>query len=142
MAVRFPPLLLPEGVKEEVAPHHGQYLDPSSIVEVSSLISAHGAEPICWGPMPSAEKGWLQIMKAMEELTISAAITGDYGTAREAFTINPLVSKNPEAVTVLNELLLAHERYLPQFAGAIAELKAQGVTVTDPVVKSLVAEGK
>lgn len=117
-------------------------LDPSSIVEVSSLISAFGAEPICWGPMPSAEKGWLQIMKAMEELTIAAAISGDYGTAREAFTINPLVSKNPEAVTVLNELLLAHERYLPQFAGAIAELKARGVTVTDPVVKSLVAEGK
>ena len=31
MAIRFPPLLLPEGTKEEVAPHHGQYLDPSSI---------------------------------------------------------------------------------------------------------------
>lgn len=117
-------------------------LDPSSIVEVSCLISATGAEPIAWGPMPSAEKGWLQVMKAMEELTIEAAITGDYGLAREAFTLNPLVAKNPEAVEVLNQLLLAHERYLPQFADAIAGLKAAGARVTDPVVLELLAEGK
>lgn len=31
MAVRFLPPLLSEGMKEDVAPHHGQYLDPSSI---------------------------------------------------------------------------------------------------------------
>ena len=117
-------------------------LDPTSIVEVSSLISARGAEPISWGPMPTAEKGWLQEMKAMEELTISAALTGDYGTAREAFTINPLVAKNPEAIEVLDQLLLAHEKYLPQFADAIAALKAKGARVTDPVVLQLLAEGK
>ena len=117
-------------------------LDPSSIVEVSCLIGAQGAEPIAWGPMPSAEKGWLQVMKAMEELTIQAALTGDYGAAREAFTINPVVAKNPDAIAVLNELLLAHERYLPQFADAIAQLKDQGATVSDPVVQDLMAQGK
>ena len=92
--------------------------------------------------MPSAEKGWLQVMKAMEELTIQAALTGDYGVAREAFTINPVVAKNPDAIAVLNELLLAHERYLPQFADAIAQLKDQGATVSDPVVQDLMAQGK
>ena len=117
-------------------------LDPSSIVEVSCLIGAHGPEPICWGPMPSAEKGWLRVMKAMEELTIQAALTGDYGCALEAFTINPVVAKNPEARTVLNHMLLAHEKYLPQFADAIAKLKAAGERVTDPVVLKLLAEGK
>ena len=117
-------------------------LDPTSVVEVSCLISARGAEPISWGPMPTAEKGWLQEMKAMEELAISAALTGDYGTAREAFTINPLVAKNPEAIEVLDQLLLAHEKYLPQFADAIASLKAKGAHVTDPVVLQLLAEGK
>lgn len=117
-------------------------LDPSSIVEVSCLVGARGPEPICWGPMPAAEKGWLRVMKAMEELTIQAALTGDYGTAREAFTINPVVAKNPEAVEVLDQLLLAHEKYLPQFADAIADLKAQGAKVTDPVVLKLLAEGK
>ena len=32
-------------------------------------------------------------------------------------------------VNVLNELLIAHEKYLPQFADKIAELKAAGVTI-------------
>ena len=41
--------------------------------------------------MRSAEKGWLQIMKAMEECVIDAALSGDYGLALEAFTLNPLV---------------------------------------------------
>lgn len=117
-------------------------LAPDSIVEVSSIISAHGAEPIAWGKMPAAERGWLQVMKAMEELTIEAAITGDYGTAREAFTLNPLVAKNEEAIEVLDQLLLAHERYLPQFAEAIARLKAEGKEVTDPVVCKLLEAGK
>ncbi len=117
-------------------------LDPTSIVEVSSIISAKGAEPIAWGKMPVAERGWLQLMKAMEELTIEAALTGDYGVALQAFTINPVVAKNPEARAVLNQLLLAHERYLPQFADAIQELKDAGERVTDPVVLKLMAEGK
>lgn len=62
-------------------------LDDSSIVEVSSIISATGAQPLAWGKMSPSQKGWLQLMKAMEECVIQAAITGDYGTALEAFNI-------------------------------------------------------
>ena len=68
-------------------------LDDDSIVEVSSIISATGAQPMAFGKLPSAEKGWLQMMKAMEECTIEAALTGDYGKALEAFVLNPLVRK-------------------------------------------------
>ena len=90
-------------------------LDDSSIVEVSSIISATGAQPLAWGKMSPSQKGWLQLMKAMEECVIQAAITGDYGTALEAFNINPLIENSDEGIAVLNELLLAHEKYLPQF---------------------------
>ena len=69
-------------------------LDDDSIVEVSSIISATGAQPMAFGKLPSAEKGWLQMMKAMEECTIEAALTGDYGKALEAFVLNPLVENN------------------------------------------------
>ena len=117
-------------------------LDPTSIVEVSALIGRNGAEPIVWGPMPSQEKGWLQMMKAMEECVIEAAITGDYGKALEAFCLNPQVENGADARRVLDELLVAHEKYLPQFAEKIAELKAAGVTVTDETAAKLVAEGK
>ena len=81
-------------------------------------------------------------MKAMEECVIEAAITGDYGKALEAFCLNPQVENGKKAQCVLNELLVAHEKYLPQFAEKIAELKAAGVTVTDETAARLVAEGK
>lgn len=116
-------------------------LDDDSIVEVSSLISATGAQPLAWGPMPSAEKGWLQMMKAMEECTIQAALTGDYGLALEAFVLNPLVENNAETQRVLDELLVAHEKYLPQFHGKIQQLKAKGVHCQDPVVEDLMEHG-
>ena len=117
------------------------FLPYDSIVEVSSIISARGAEPIAWGAMPSAERGWLQMMKAMEECVIKAAITGDYAMALQAFALNPLVPSGDEARQVLDELMVAHENYLPQFADKIEQLKAKGVETADPVVKELLQKG-
>jgi 6-phospho-beta-glucosidase len=84
-------------------------------VEVTSLITAHGAEPIHFGSFPPAQRGLLQVMKAMEELTIEAAVTGDYATALQAFTLNPLVQSGDTAKALLDEMLEAHRDYLPQF---------------------------
>lgn len=117
-------------------------LDSDSIVEVSSIISARGAEPIAWGEMGSFEKGWLQVMKAMEECTIDAALSGDYEKAEEAFIINPLIQSGSEAKQVLDELLVAHEKYLPQFREKIIELKAHGVASKDPVIVDLMKNGR
>jgi 6-phospho-beta-glucosidase len=116
-------------------------LDSESIVEVSSIISAKGAEPIVWGEMGPFEKGQLQVMKAMEECTINAALSGDYGMALQAFMINPLVENGGEAIEVLNELLVAHEKYLPQFKEKIKELKAQGIESKDTIVVDLMKNG-
>lgn len=116
-------------------------LDAESIVEVSCIMSRRGAEPIVWGPIGSAEKGWLQLMKAMEECTIDAALTGDYGMALQAFTLNPLIESGSEAKMVLDELLVAHEKYLPQFANTIKELKEKGIGPKDKIVKDLMAAG-
>ena len=124
--------------------NHGSIpcLAADSIVEVSSLISAAGAEPLAWGTMQAHERGWLQLMKAMEECTIEAAIKGDYGLAYEAFNINPMVENGLEAEKVLNELLVAHEKYLPQFSKVIEKLKKQGVQPQDATVQELLMEGK
>ena len=51
----------------------------------------------------------------MEELTIEAAVTGDYGTLLQAFTTNPLITSGNEGKQVMDELLEAHKQYLPQF---------------------------
>lgn len=116
-------------------------LNSDSIVEISCRISAKGAEPIAWGEMEPFEKGYIQIMKAMEECTIDAALSGDYGMALQAFTINPLVQKGSQTKQVLDELMVAHEKYLPQFKEKIAELKKQGVASKDPVVIDLMING-
>ncbi len=114
------------------------HLDDDSIVEVSAVISGNGADPIAWGRMRPAEKGWIQLMKAMEECTIEAALSGDYGMALEAFTLNPLVESGAEGKAVLDELLIAHEQYLPRFAGKIKELKKSGVVIKDKIVNDII----
>lgn len=116
-------------------------LAPDSIVEVTSYITGKGAMPVAWGKLESAEKGWIQVMKAMEECVIKAAITGDYGVALQAFLLNPQVKGGTIAKTVLDEMLVAHAKYLPQFAEKIAELKEQGVESKDPVVMDLMVNG-
>lgn len=98
-----------------------------SVVEISSIITSHGAEPLNWGKFPSSVRGPLQLQKAMEECTESAAITGDYGTALQAFTINPLITSGELARNLLNEMLVAHKDYLPQFTSKINELEKLGV---------------
>lgn len=106
-------------------------------VEVTAYLGAQGARSVAFGPLPVAERGWLQVMKAMELLTIEAAVTGDYGTALQAFTINPLVPSGDTAKRVMNELFIAHKEYLPQFAETIKKLEAENITVKDEIAKNL-----
>ena len=93
-------------------------------VEITSIVKASGPKPISFGPFKPAERGILQVMKAMEEVTIEAAVTGNYGTALQAFTLNPLVPSGNVARTILNEMLVAHKRHLPQFADVIAKIES------------------
>ncbi|QCX34492.1 6-phospho-beta-glucosidase [Caloramator sp. E03] len=93
------------------------------VVEVSSIITAAGPQPIVWGEFKPAARGMLQIMKAMELTTIEAAVTGNYGTALHAFTINPLIPSGKIARQLLNEMLVAHKKYLPQFKDVISKIE-------------------
>lgn len=106
-------------------------------VEVTANVGAAGARAVAFGHLPTAERGWLQVMKAMELLTIEAAVTGNYGTALQAFIINPLIPSGERAKNVLNELLLAHKKHLPQFADTIARLEKEGVQIKDEKVRQL-----
>lgn len=106
-------------------------------VEVTAYVGGAGARNVAFGPLPTAERGWLQMMKSMELLTIEAAITGDYGTALQAFISNPLVLSGETATRVMHELLIAHKAYLPQFADTIARLEKEGITIKDEVVRKM-----
>ncbi|QIL46839.1 6-phospho-beta-glucosidase [Vagococcus coleopterorum] len=112
-------------------------LDPDCVVEVSAFVGAAGALPIAYGSLEPAERGWLQAMKNMELVTIEAAVTGNYGLALQAFTINPLVRAGEDAKKIMDELFIAHKDYLPNFADTIERLEKEGVTIKDAVASEL-----
>lgn len=110
-------------------------------VEVSAQVGAAGAKPIKMDELPSAQCGWLRCMKEMENCVEEAAVTGDYGMLLQAFILNPLVPAGETAKRVLDELLVAHEKYLPQFTEKIRQLKEEGIMPKDKVVLELIEKG-
>ncbi|HCE13043.1 MAG TPA: 6-phospho-beta-glucosidase, partial [Enterococcus sp.] len=112
-------------------------LPADCVVEVTAYVGGQGARNVAFGELPTAEKGWLQVMKAMELLTIEAAVTGDYNTALQAFTINPLVPSGETAKRVMDELFIAHKAHLPNFKATIERLEKEGVEVQDEVARDL-----
>ena len=105
--------------------NHGALTDLpyECVVEVSSIITGIGPRPLTFGKFKPAMRGMVQLMKAMEEVTIEAAVTGSYAKALQAFILNPLIPSGEIAKTILNEMLLAHKDYLPQFTKSIKEIE-------------------
>lgn len=77
----------------------------------------------------------------MELCVEEAAVTGDYGTLLQAFIINPQIVAGTKAKRIMDELLIAHKKYLPQFADTIARLEEEGVTIKDDVARELTEKG-
>lgn len=93
------------------------------IVEVSSVITKDGPRPLSMGALPVACAGLVSEIKACELLACRAAITGNYEDALITLTFNPLVQSEKLAAAVLDEMLIAHAKYLPQFQEAIQGVK-------------------
>ena len=66
-------------------------LPPDVAVEIPAVIDRQGAHAIAAGHLPFSIRGLVQHVKAYEELTIEAAISGDERAALLALTANPLV---------------------------------------------------
>lgn len=90
-------------------------LPEDSAVEVSVKVYRDRIELIPQDPIPLEAKGLLQLMKNFEQLTIEAAVKGDYGKALQALTCNPLVTSGAVAKTILDEIIKQNWDYLPQF---------------------------
>ena len=85
------------------------------VVEVSCKITKDGPIPICVGDLPLQCAGLVQQLKAFEILTTHVALSGNYNDALVAMTINPLVQSEITAKNILDDMLEAHKKYLPQF---------------------------
>lgn len=100
-------------------------LDDDSAVEVSCVITKEGPRPLAMGKLPLQVTGLVQEIKNFEKLVIEAAVTGDYHTALMAMSMNPLVPSDKMAKILLDELLVAHKDYLPQFKDEIAKIESE-----------------
>jgi 6-phospho-beta-glucosidase len=86
-----------------------------SAVEVSCMITKEGPKPLVMGDLPVPVRGLVQQIKSFERVACEAAVTGDYNLAVLALTINPLVASDTIAKKIVDEMLEAHKKYLPQF---------------------------
>ncbi len=99
--------------------------EEDEIVEVSCYITKDGPVPVKIGALPKATNGLIQEIKSFELASVEAAVSGDYNKALLAMMINPLVGSQKYAIPVLDELLMAHRKYLPQFADWYAKKDAE-----------------
>lgn len=77
------------------------------VIEVNCRIGRNGAAPLA-SDVPASVLGLIGQVKAYEEYTIEAAITGDRNKALIALLNNPLIHDVRDAKGILNELLEAH----------------------------------
>ncbi len=89
---------------------------PSEVaVEVPVRFFKDRTEPIPIGTLPLSVRGLVQSVKAYEELTIEAAISGSRQIAIEALMANPLIASYPKAKSFLDRALQDENSFLPQF---------------------------
>lgn len=93
-------------------------------VEVPAVISGHGANAITAGRLPWSIRGLVQHVKAYEELTIEAAVTGSARAAQLALLNNPLVPDWSAARALWQDILEENVAHLPQFTGRPAAVTA------------------
>jgi 6-phospho-beta-glucosidase len=87
-------------------------LPAEAVVEVPCLVGPHGVTPLATSQLPGAMLGLLQQVKAVEQDTIEAAVTGSDALALRAFAQHPLV----DSVGVAQRLLDGYRAQLPGIA--------------------------
>lgn len=106
-------------------PHHGQIdnIPADWTVEMTAILGRNGAVP---HPRITHfdEKvlGYIYTIKGFEIATSQAALSGQLNDVLLALNLNPLISSDKDAEVLAREMLLAHQKYLPQFRNAIAQL--------------------
>jgi 6-phospho-beta-glucosidase len=90
-------------------------LPADAVVEVPCAVDANGAHPLAVTPLDPHQSGLVQQVKAVERLTIEAAVTGSRDTALTALALHPLV----DSVSVAHDLLTGYSDRIPEVADVL-----------------------
>lgn len=98
-------------------------IDYDDVIEGPCVINGAGAWPVAMGAIPTHMTFLIQEAKHYEKLTAKAAMEGNYHAALEALVISPLLHSYHKSRSVLDDLLVAHKEYLPNFSEVIAKIE-------------------
>jgi len=84
-------------------------LPEDAVIEVNAVVDSRGAHPLAVGRLEPEIRGLVQHVKAYEELTVEAAVHGDYRKALLALANNPLVNSVNKAKRLLDRFIEVHE---------------------------------
>ncbi|MBM3957973.1 MAG: alpha-glucosidase/alpha-galactosidase [Gemmatimonadetes bacterium] len=103
-------------------------LPPDAVVEVPAYVDGNGINVPIVGPLPPGPAAVCNVSINVQRLAVGAAVRGDDLLLRQAMMMDPLtgaVLDPPEIWRLADEMLVAGEEWLPQYAGAIAEAKGR-----------------
>lgn len=103
-------------------------LPDDAIVEVPGYVDGNGVNIPRVGDLPLGCAAVCNVSVSVQRLAVEAAVRGDDQLLRQAMMMDPLtgaVCDPPEIWQMVDELLVAQERWLPQYAVAVAAAKAR-----------------
>jgi 6-phospho-beta-glucosidase len=107
-------------------PHHGHVdnIPADWAVEMTCILGREGAKP---HPrithFDDKIMGLIHTIKGFEVAASNAALSGELNDVLLALNLSPLVHSDRDAEQLASEMILAHEKWLPNFAATIEKLK-------------------
>jgi alpha-galactosidase len=98
-------------------------LPPDAVVEVPGYVDRNGLSIPRVGPLPVGCAAICNQSISVQRLAVESAVTGNDFTLRQAMLLDPLVGAvctPPEVDQMVDEMLVAQARWLPQYTRAIA----------------------
>ncbi len=98
-------------------PNHGQIsnMPEGFVVETNAAFTPRGVQPLTAGLIPQGVDALVSRVAHNQELTVEAAITGNYDLAFKAFLNDPLVTINAyDARKLFDEMIQGTSKYLPK----------------------------
>jgi len=91
-------------------------LPDDAIVEAPAVVNARGVHGLHVGPLPQGLAAIMRREIEIQELVVQAGACGDRNAALQALLLDPHIHSYAQATHLLDDLLKAHAKYLPQFA--------------------------
>jgi alpha-galactosidase len=101
-------------------------LPADAIVEVPGYVDGNGIGTPIVGDLPLGCAAVCNAGISVQRLSVEAAVRGDDELLRQAFMMDPLtgaVLNPPEIWQLVDDMLIAGERWLPRYANSIADAK-------------------